>query len=144
MPIQSPVPYIYKRKLYLSDTDASGIAYHSKFLDWMEAARVEFLTAAYKPQTQVIAEDQVTFMPIRVEIDYKSPLLFEDTVEISVFVKSLEKVRILLGYTLTKAVDQKTILVANAMVEIVCVDASTKRPQRVPEKIASAIANWQK
>jgi tol-pal system-associated acyl-CoA thioesterase len=133
-----------KKRLYMCDTDASGIAYHSKYLEWMEMARVEMLNHIYKSQTKVFTEDKIAFVPVHIDIRYKTPLYFEDEVSIKVKVEELKKIKAVLSYELTIEKDGKQLPVSNASVDIVCVDAETKRPTSIPSKLVDAIKNWEK
>jgi YbgC/YbaW family acyl-CoA thioester hydrolase len=137
-------PFEFQRKLYLVDTDATGIAYHSRHLEWMEAARVELIAQVYKPLTRLIAEDGVSFVPIHVGIDYKTPALFGDTVKVRVAIESFDRLKMNLVYRIVKDVDGQEALVAEADVMLVCVDvAKGSRPTRIPAPLAEALAAWQ-
>lgn len=49
------------KKVYLHDTDSTGVVYYSKYLDWFEEARMEMLEEKYKSLNSIINEDKVTF-----------------------------------------------------------------------------------
>ena len=132
-------PFVFKKKLYMFDTDVTGIAYHSKHLEWMEAARVEMLTEIYKPVTHFLDEDNLAFVPIHIDIKYKTPVRFEETLNIEVWVEELSKIKVVLGYKMTKEVDGKAALVSSATVELVSVFGDTKKPRKLPENLVTAI-----
>jgi acyl-CoA thioester hydrolase len=134
----------FQRKLYLADTDATGIAYHSRHLEWMEAARVEMIARIYKPLTRLIAEDGVSFVPIRVDIQYKTPVVFADVVKVRVGIQSVDRLKMLLAYRLVKEVEGAEAVVAEAEVTLVCVDVKKgSRPTRIPETLKEALASWE-
>jgi acyl-CoA thioester hydrolase len=134
----------FPKKLYLVDTDATGIAYHSRHLEWMEAARVELIAKIYKPLARLMAEDGVSFVPIRVDIHYKAPALFADVVQVRVGIQDVDRLKMTLAYSLVKDVDGRETIVAEAEVTLVCVDTRKgNRPVRIPETLKEALASWE-
>jgi acyl-CoA thioester hydrolase len=134
----------HPHKLYLADTDATGIAYYARHLEWMEAARVEMIAQVYKPLARLIAEDGVSFVPIRVDIRYKTPAAFGDVVKVRVGLQALERLKMVLGYRLVKEADGREAVVAEAEITLVCVDVTKgSRPARIPETLKNALAACQ-
>jgi acyl-CoA thioester hydrolase len=132
------------RKLYLADTDATGIAYHSRHLEWMEAARVEMIARIYKPLARLMAEDGVSFVPIRVDIHYKAPALFADVVKVRVGIQSVDRLKMVLAYRIVKDLEGAEAVVAEAEVTLVCVDVGKgNRPARIPETLKNALTSWE-
>lgn len=132
------------RKLYLADTDATGIAYHSRHLEWMEAARVELIARIYKPLARLMAEDGVSFVPIRVDIHYKAPALFADIVKVRVGIQSVDRLKMVLAYRIVKDLEGAEAVVAEAEVTLVCVDIGKgNRPARIPETLKNALMSWE-
>jgi acyl-CoA thioester hydrolase len=134
----------HQRKLYLADTDATGIAYYSRHLEWMEAARVEMIAEVYKPLTRLIAEDGVSFVPIHVDIHYKTQAAFGEVVKVRVGVQSIERLKLVLAYRLVKDVEAAEAVVSEAEITLVCIDVNKgSRPTRIPEALKDALASWQ-
>lgn len=132
-----------RKKIYFNDTDSTQIVYYSRHLEWMEMVRIEYITQVYKPLTRIIAEDQVSFTPINVNITYKNPVRFEDTVIIKAGVKTVEKLKLIMDYQILKESANQLDLVAQAEITLVCIDtAKNNRPTRIPASIAEAINNW--
>ena len=132
-----------QKKVYLADTDVTGIAYYAKHLEWLEMARVEWISSIYKPVTRMIAEDGISFMPINVNITYKAPALFEDQLTIKVWIKEIDKIKMVLGYEVIKMADQKEILVAWCDIIMLCVNiAKGNRPTKIPEYLMKIFENW--
>ncbi|HYH04950.1 MAG TPA: thioesterase family protein [Bacillota bacterium] len=131
------------KKVYLADTDATGIGYYARHLEWLEMARIEFITRIYKPLSRMIAEDRISFMPIRVEIDYKAPPLFEDELTIYLTIKNLDKLKMVLSYQVTKMVNEKVIPVSEAEITMLCVDLEKgSKPCRIPEALTNIFQEW--
>jgi acyl-CoA thioester hydrolase len=133
-----------RKKVYLADTDVTGIAYYAKHLEWMEIARVEWIAAIYKPLTRMITEDGISFMPINVNISYKAPAVFEDIVTVKLWIKEIEKIKLLLGYEITKMVEEKEVLVAEADITMLCVNlVKGNRPMKIPQNLIEVFEGWQ-
>lgn len=134
----------FKKKIYLFDTDATDIVYYARHLEWMEAARIEFIADIYKPLTKMIHEDGISFMPLEVNIRYKAPAVFEDTVTVKLRVKEIIKLKMILEYETTKVVDGKEVIVSTAEIPMLCINtAKGGRPCRVPEMIIEAVKKWE-
>jgi acyl-CoA thioester hydrolase len=132
-----PIHFEFEKKLYLFDTDATQIAYYARHLEWMEAARIEFIAHVYKPLDRLMAEDGVSFVPIRLVMDYKAPARFGDVVKVRVSVSSVDKLRLVLAYAIVKAGE---VLVSQSEITLVCVDVTRgSRPTRIPAALADAL-----
>ena len=44
-------PFVWKLRVYFEDTDAGGVVYHSRYLNFFERARTEMLRARGVSQT---------------------------------------------------------------------------------------------
>lgn len=140
----TPKFFEVQKKIYLADTDVTGIAYYAKHLEWMEMARVEWITKIYKPLTRMISEDGISFMPINVNITYRTPAVFEDLLTIKVRIKEIEKIKLLLGYEITKMVDGKDVIVAEADITMLCVNiAKGNRPAKIPPYLIEVFEGWE-
>lgn len=122
---------ILKKKVYLHDTDCTGIVYYSKYLEWFEEARVELIEVTYKPLTKLIEEDNVTFLPLSANIDFLATLKFDDKIIIEINIKELNKFKVLLEYKVTD--NGKVICLGET--NMLCINATTKRPVKIPEKL---------
>ena len=139
----TPEYFEFAKKLYLFDTDATQIAYYARHLEWMEAARIEMIARVYKPLPRLLAEDGVSFVPIRLSIDYKTPALFGDVVRVRVGIQSVDRLKMVLAYQIVKPAEGREAVVSEAEIALVCVDvAKGSRPTRIPPALAAALADW--
>jgi len=140
----TPTYFEFEKKLYLFDTDATAIAYYARHLEWMEAARIEFIAHIYKPLPRLLSEDGVSFVPVHLSIDYKAPALFGDVVKVRVGIASTDRLKMVLAYQMVKAVQGREVVVAVAEITLVCVDVTKGgRPTRIPAVLAEALATWE-
>lgn len=132
-----------QKKVYLADTDATGIVYYARHLEWMEMARVDFIAHIYKPLTRMIAEDKFSFMPISVHIDYKAPAMFEDVLNIKLRIKEIEKIKMVLDYQVTKEAEGKEVLVSEADITLLCINIEKgNRPAKIPDFLLEVFTEW--
>ena len=70
-------------RVYLSDTDAGGIAYHTSYFNWTEHGRTELLRELFNDTDQgsTILGDLVCVVTT-IEIDYKQPLHLNDLLRV--------------------------------------------------------------
>jgi len=126
------------KKVYLHDTDSTGVVYYSKYLDWFEEARMEMLEEKYKSLNSIINEDKVTFFPIECNIKYKKTLALGDTCSISVIPKLSNSISVTLEYTVTS----NNELITEANIKMLCVSIDKKRPAKLPIKLREIIEQW--
>ena len=48
-----PVPFVWPVRVYFEDTDAGGVVYHSRYLNFFERARTEMLRAGVISMTKL-------------------------------------------------------------------------------------------
>jgi YbgC/YbaW family acyl-CoA thioester hydrolase len=132
------------QKVYFSDTDSLGIVYYSRHLEWLEMARIEFLTKIYKPVTQMMAQDKICFLPISVHIHYKTPAVFEDVVKIKLFFKEIGKHKLSLVNVVLKENNGKEILVSETEMTMLCIGIDKgNRPTKIPDHLQELFQDWQ-
>jgi acyl-CoA thioester hydrolase len=123
-PSLDPGDYAYAHTLRVrfAETDAMGIVHHSRYLPYLEEARVEYLRHLGHPYTELRA-DGVDYAVLEAFVQYRQPLRFDDQVV----------VRLRLGATFQMAylltVDDQVR--ATAVTVHGCVNADG-RPVRMP------------
>lgn len=73
-----------KKRVCYCDTDAGGIVYHSKYLDFCEEARLEFFISQGYTQKQLMEEFNLAFVLKSCNVEYKSPAKLEDLLTITI------------------------------------------------------------
>ena len=74
----------YPVRVYFSDTDAGGIVYHARYLDFAEHARTELLrTIASEEAIQNrLLSDRIGFVVKALSIEYHLPAYLDDLLEV--------------------------------------------------------------
>lgn len=96
--------HIFERKINYYETDGMGIVHHSNYIRYLEEARCYWLDNYNMPYSSF--ENQGINIPVlAVNCEYKHHVTFDNTIQIKVFVKEYNGVRITIGYDIR---DKKT------------------------------------
>ena len=124
-----------KKKIYYHDTDCGGVVYYSNYLKFLEEARTEFF-AEKGFSIKELAHDGVLFVVARQEIDYKSPAVYGDVLDIKTNIAEISAVKIIFEHQIN---NQDNQLITKATTILVCVDKNLK-PSAIPEEMRSNIS----
>lgn len=122
-------------RIRFAETDAQGIAHHASFVVWLEVARVAYL-GHYAGGYQAIRDRGLEALTTEVRIRYHRAAYFDDQLTIWARCTDLRGARFRYEY----AVERAGELVADGWTAHATVDATTRRPTRVPEWLAAAVA----
>jgi acyl-CoA thioester hydrolase len=121
-------------RVYWEDTDGSGIVYHAGYLRFAERARTELLRLAGVRQRDLLAREGIAFPVRRLEIDYLSPALLDDALDIATRLIAAGGASIDLAQDIRR--DGEAL--ARLQVKVACV-GPTGRPVRIPPAIRRAL-----
>jgi acyl-CoA thioester hydrolase len=108
--------------------------YHSRYLDWLEAARGEFIRSL-GPTVLHWQEKDVIFPVIEARLRYKSPARYDDLLAIEVWPALVERVRLNVGH---RILNQNGKLLLEAETFHACTGVDEK-PKRMPEELAAKL-----
>jgi acyl-CoA thioester hydrolase len=117
-------------KVYYEDTDCGNVVYYANYLRYMERARTEYLAARGYSVKQLMDQGTI-FMVHRVEIDYKSPARYGETIEIETWVTKVTRVTMVFEHIMRDKATRRVLV--QSMAKVVFVD-SQGRPKRLPEE----------
>jgi acyl-CoA thioester hydrolase len=124
-------------RVYYQHTDAGGVVYHGRYLDFLEAARTEYLQALGFDLAELANDRHVLFMVFRLEVDYRRPARLNDMIEVTAAIARAGYARLVFDQSVRRAGE---VLVA-ATVHVACVDARSMRPVPVPEVLRQKVQN---
>ena len=122
-------------KIYYEDTDCGGVVYYANYLRYMERARTEYL-ASKGFSVKKLADEGTVFMVLRVEIDYKSPARYGDTIEIETWVSDVTRVTSVFEHVMRDKATGRVFTECRA--KVVYVDAGG-RPKRLTEEYVERV-----
>jgi len=129
------VPFRHPHRVSYAECTVGNHVYHSRYLDWLEAARGEFIRALGSTVLQWQERD-VIFPVIEARLRYKSPARYDDLLTIEVWPTLVERVRVNFGHRIT---NQHGKLILEAETHHVCASLDEK-PKRVPAELAAQLA----
>ena len=121
-----------KIKIYYHHTDCGGVVYYANYLNFLEEARTEFF-AERGFSIKKLAAEGTMFVVARQEVDYKSPAVYGDELEIVTTVGEISAVKMVFEHEIR---NQSGKLTTKARTTLVCVD-NNLRPKAIPDGIRS-------
>jgi acyl-CoA thioester hydrolase len=122
----SDYPYAHRLRVRFAETDAMGIVHHSRYLPYLEEARVEYLRHLGHPYTELRAEG-VDYAVLEAFVQYRQPLRFDDEVTVHLTLGAATRATFQMAYLLTVGGEVR----ATAVTVHGCVNADG-RPTRMP------------
>ena len=128
------VPFRHPHRVSYAECTLGNHVYHSRYLDWLEAARGEFVRSLGSTVLQWQERD-VIFPVIEARLRYKSPARYDDLLTIEVWPTAIERVRLNFAH---RIINQNGKLILEAETFHVCAGANEK-PKRLPEELAAKL-----
>jgi acyl-CoA thioester hydrolase len=118
-----------------SETDQMGVAYHGRYLVWLDIARTEHLRRCGASYRELEARG-LRLAVSEVAVRYRSPARFDDPVRIRCWVRALASRRVEFGYAVEHADNGE--LLATAMVALMALDESLAL-SRLPDDVRGVL-----
>ncbi|KAA3641188.1 MAG: 4-hydroxybenzoyl-CoA thioesterase [Proteobacteria bacterium] len=131
--------FLYKTRVYYEHTDAGGVVYHGRYVNFFDQARTEWLRHHDLQQSEMRHQENVLLVVRGIDIQYLKPAYLDDILSISCEIKSHSAVRMVLEQVMT--VDNKVI--ATAEVTVVSVHDQRFKPMRFPQKYLNRLIDQQ-
>jgi len=125
-----------RARIYLEDTDAGGVVYHTGYLRFMERARTETLRSGGVDQSQLFEMDG-SFVVHRMELRFASAAKLDDEVIATCTVVSMQGARCVFNQKVYAAATE--VLHCEATVECAYISLANKRPQRIPQELSARL-----
>ena len=129
-------------RVYYDSTDAGGVVYHSRYLDFCERARTEFLRSRGIIQSKLFAESGIGFVVKNANLEFKKSAKLDDLLQIST--KIIENNGIIIKmsqeiYLISReGIDIPKDLLFEMSVNLVCINKNF-RPTRIPKDIVEKL-----
>lgn len=131
--------YRCQLRVRYADTDAMGIVYYSKYFEYFEVARTEFLRACGLPYAELEALGY--FLPvIEASAKYFRGAKYDELLQIEVQMPAEPMTRLSIDYTITNGSREKLVV---GKTILAFVDRNTNKPTRPPTQYAEALKNFQ-
>ncbi len=125
----------YPVRIYYEDTDAGGIVYHARYLNYAERARTELLRELGIDQSRLLADQDVAFAVRDCQIDFLRPARLDDLLTVNSRLLALGGASITLGQDILH--DSELLVALRVRVAAI---RSNGRPTRIPSAVHRAMA----
>ncbi len=122
-----------------ADTDAMGIVYNGRYLEYFEVGRTELLRAHGLPYSEV--EKAGYQLPLlEAYVRYKTPALYDDVLEVEATVKELYSPKIHIDYVVRR--QGKDEIIATGHTDHVFIKSGSLKPVRPPAFYLNALKKF--
>ena len=128
--------HTFSLRVYIEDTDAGGIVYHARYLNFLERGRTEWLRALGFEQQSLMAT-QVQLVVRSLSCRFSKPARLDDTLDVITTVRQLSACAV----TFEQQIDRAGEHLLSAEVDIACIDTERLRPTRWPGVLETALKN---
>lgn len=124
-------------RVYYEDTDAVGVVFYANYLRFMERARTEWLRALGFEQDVLRERESILFAVRRVALDYLAPARFNELLTVRSMLAHQGGASLTFDQHILRVDD--AVCCCQGQVKVVCLDAASMRPRRLPDFLVSAI-----
>lgn len=122
----------YKKRIYFSDTDVTGFVYHAKWLEWMEAVRLEMLEER-GISIHDLHKNGILIVLSEVNCKYLSPIKLGQFVETKAWIDNIGGCSLLIYYEIWNQSENKKAGESSSLLAFI--DAEKSKPIRIPKNI---------
>jgi acyl-CoA thioester hydrolase len=126
----------YRLRVGYVDTDKAGVVHHSRYLAYLEAARIEMLRANGLDYRAFEVETGLALPIVEVHMAYRSPARFDDVLDVDTWVSAMSRAKIVFDAKIFRGKD----LLHESSVVVACVNMDEARPVSIPDRVVSACA----
>ncbi len=120
-------------RVYFEHTDFSGVVYHSRYLDFLEHGRsdyVRMLGVHHREMADGVYGEGLAFAVHRMEIDFKQAARIDDVLTVETHRGVLKGLRL----TFRQQIRRNETILLNALVTVVLITSDGK-PSRFPQEL---------
>jgi acyl-CoA thioester hydrolase len=132
-------PFVWPVRVYFEDTDAGGVVYHARYLNFFERARTEMLRAMGVSQTELREKHGYIWVVLDISVKFKQAARLDDELLVTAQLQWVKGVR--QGFLQEMTRQSDNAVVATAELSAVMLHADSLKPARVPGWIKEKLLN---
>jgi acyl-CoA thioester hydrolase len=134
--------FSWAARVYWEDTDGGGIVYYANYLRFLERARTEWLRSLGHSQHELARTAGLLFAVAGLSVEYRRPARLDDELTITCEPRGERATVLRFAQRIYRGVaaGSNEDLLVEADVRVVCVDARTLKPKRLPDFLVDALA----
>jgi len=133
-PRSAPHEFSLAVRVYYQDTDAGGVVYHSRYLDFMERARYEWLRALGFDLGRLTRDFNIVFVIRSATLEFLRPARLDDLLQVTARVAEAGRSRVVIAQRILR--DHAALV--EGTVNAVCVNLDNWKPVGIPAAIRHA------
>lgn len=119
----------FQYRVYYEHTDAGGVVYHSRYLNFFERARSDWLRDKNIIQSELQSEYDLVYVIRNAELKFVSPARMDDVLTVSCSVKKIKKASV---DFYQEMYNQDNKLLATAVIKAALLSASSFKVKPMP------------
>ena len=127
---QEKQPHTWRFRVYFEDTDAGGVVYHARYLNFFERARTELLRVHGIQSECLRKEHNLIWVVLDIHVQFRQAARLDDELLVSAELTWKKGVRQGFQQQMTRVSDG--VLVATAELSAVLLHADSLKPARMP------------
>jgi acyl-CoA thioester hydrolase len=132
-------PFVWPLRVYLEDTDAGGVVYHARYLNFFERARTEMLRHLGVSNSELQQEHGLIWVVLDLHLAFRQAARLDDELRVTCEMLWMKGVRQGFRQEMTRTSDDA--LVATADLTLALLHAHSHKPARVPAWIKKVLEN---
>lgn len=122
-----------------SETDKMGVVYHSRYLEYFEVVRTEFVRELGVPYAGM--EDSGVMLPVAdARLSFRRPVRYDELMDVRLSIYDMPVVRLYTYYAIYTAGSELPAVTAEVV--LVFVDAHTRKPVRAPRLFLEKLKDY--
>lgn len=117
-------------RVYYEDTDAGGIMYHGRYINWCERGRGEYLRDLDLHFSEIEQQDGIIFVVRNLNADYLKPAKLDQLLRVETSIKEMKNS----SFIMNQSIFCQDSMLFSMTVTIVCIDGNG-RPVRIPDMV---------
>jgi len=133
--------FVLPVRVYLEDTDAQGVVYNASYFRFLERARTEWLRAAGVEHNRLREEQGIVLVLVGTQVKFRQPASLDDELFVRAKLSSVTGARFVFAQDIRRGSPDGAI-VCDGLAEVACMDATRRKPRRVPDALMSELNLW--
>jgi acyl-CoA thioester hydrolase len=130
---------VYENRVRFAETDQQGVVFYGEYVTYQDEAMSAFLRAiGYGYAT--MTEREWDIHVANVDLDYRAPARFEDTIVNAIRVQSIGHTSMTFEYR-ARRMDDDTVLVDGTVTHVAVDESGT--PTRIPNEFRDSVVSFQ-
>ncbi len=126
-------------EVFLEDVDALGIVYHSRYLQFLERARVIFFRDLGVDHHAMISDSKKAFVVSKMAIDFIKPAFLSETLTVRSQILKVGMASMICQQEIFVDKECSNRLIMSAEVKLALIDLLTYKPVQLPQDIVQKI-----